>query len=263
MPAAPHSWPTLRTLAPLALVALSGCAGFWDEVTSRNFKFKSLWVKPDPIVVLRDSGDGDERAKAIRRLKEPKENGGSDEQQQVVMDLLLKTATLDRQPLCRLAAVEKLGHFKDPRAAQGIKDAFFNVGDLSPDIATRLQCQAIVSIGQTHNPAAIKFLIDVLKEPPAERSDLAQQRSDRCTAAARALAEFKDPEATAALAQALQKEKNDVALHDSVHQALVAETGKKLPPDSEAWNQYVNPTEAGPRDDDKNKKILPVGWLHR
>src|SRR5207249_2445273 len=127
----------------------------------------------------------------------------------------------------------------------------------------RLQCQAIVSLGQTRNPAAVKFLIDVLKEPPAERSDLAQQRSDRCIAAARALAGFKDPEATAALAQALQKEKSDVALRDSVHEALIAETGKKLPADAEAWNQYLNPTEGGPRDDDRNKKILPVGWLHR
>src|SRR5947209_20345652 len=103
---------TASGLVPFALLSVCGCAGFWDEVTSRNFKFKSLFVKTDPVVILRESSDGDERAKAIRRIKEPKENGGTDEQQQVVVDLLLKAATLDRQPYCRLAAVEKLGHFK-------------------------------------------------------------------------------------------------------------------------------------------------------
>lgn len=248
----------VRVLAPLVLLSLCGCAGFWDEVTSRNFKFKSLFVKTDPVVVLRESGDGDERAKAIRRIQEPKEHGGTDEQQRVVVELLLKSATLDRQPLCRLAAIEKLGHFKDPRAFQGLKDAFFNAGDLPPEIALRVQCQAIVSIGETGNPAAVKFLTDVLKEPPAERSDLAQQRSDRCIAAARALADYKDAQATAALAQALQKEKNDVALRNSVHESLIAETGKKLPPDPEAWNQYLN---GGSQDEGTDKKIVPARWI--
>ena len=36
------------------------------------------FVKPDPLVVLRDSSDGDERAKALRALQEPKPNGGTD-----------------------------------------------------------------------------------------------------------------------------------------------------------------------------------------
>ena len=128
------------------------------------------------------------------------------------MDLLTETATRDRQPLCRLAAVEKLGHFKDPRTLTTLEAAFYAAQELQPDLMIRVQCQAITSIGQSGNPAAVKFLVEKLKEPPAERSDFAQQRSDRCIAAARALAKFKDPQATAALAQTMQKEKNDMAL---------------------------------------------------
>jgi hypothetical protein len=250
-------------MMPLALLALCSCANFWDEVTSHDFKWKSLWAKkPDPIEVAQKSGDGDHRGKAILRLKEPKANHGTDEQQELVMDILLKSATMDRQPYCRLAAIQKLGEFKDPRAVKGLQDAYFNATDCPGEgIATRLQCQAIASLGETRNPAAIRFLIDKLKEPPADRSDLAMQRSDRCTAAARALANFKDPQAIAALAQALQKEKNDIALRDRIHGALMAETGKNYPPDSEAWAQYLNPDNVTVPAEDK--RILPVRWLTR
>ena len=41
----------LRHLAGTALTALSlsGCANFWDEVTSRDFEVKALFVKPNPL----------------------------------------------------------------------------------------------------------------------------------------------------------------------------------------------------------------------
>ncbi len=256
-----HFGGAARFLMPLAVACLSGCAGLWDEVTSKNFTVKSIFVKPDPIVVLKESTDGDDRAKAIRRVKEPKVHGGTEEQQKLVMDLLIQTATSDRQPLCRLAAVERLGHFKDPRVLEGLENAFIAAQNLPPDLMLRVQCQAITSIGETGNPAAVKFLIEKLKEPPAERTDFAQQRSDRCIAAARALAKFNDPQATAALAQTLQKEKRDVALRDCVHDTLVKQTGKDLPPDAVAWNQFVNPGEAVVRDDEKAGKISLMSWV--
>ena len=55
--------------AALASLGLCGCAGLWDDVTSRNFHLQALFVKPDPLVVLRDSTDGDDRAKAFRALQ--------------------------------------------------------------------------------------------------------------------------------------------------------------------------------------------------
>lgn len=251
----------LRCLWPLAVASLPGCAGLWDEVTSKNFKVRTLFIKPDPVVVLRESSNGDERAKAIRRLKEPKQHGGTDEQQKLVMDLLTQAATNDRQPLCRLAAVEKLGHFKDPRGVDALENAFIAAQNLPPELMIRIQCQAITAIGQTGNPRAVKFLVEKLKEPPAERTDFAQQRSDRCIAAARALENFKDPQAIAALAQAMQKEKADVALRDRVHEALVKTTGKDLPPDPEAWAPYSNPAEAIAQDESRANKLKLVNWL--
>src|SRR5262249_8222468 len=174
-------------------------------------------VHKEPIVVLRESTDGDERAKAMLKLREPKLHGGTDQDQDWVVDLLVKTAAKDRQPLCRLAAVEKLGEFKDPRAVLALRDAFFMSSDFGPDLALRIQCQAVASLGKTGNVAAVPFLIEQLREPPAERSDLAQQRADRCMAAARALAHFKDPQSNEALARVLQNPKEDLALRERAH----------------------------------------------
>src|SRR5262249_33427990 len=81
-------WTRRLTGAALASLGLWGCAGFGDEVTSRNFHVQALFVKPDPLVVLRDSSDGDERAKALRALQEPKQNGGTDEEQDALVKIL-------------------------------------------------------------------------------------------------------------------------------------------------------------------------------
>ena len=77
----------VRCLAGAALTSLglSGCAGFWDDVTSKDFKVQAMFVTPNPLLVLRDSTDGDKRAKALRALTEPKQNGGSDEDQDAVV----------------------------------------------------------------------------------------------------------------------------------------------------------------------------------
>ena len=69
-----ESWrPLARWKLSLATAVLgcglSGCAGFWDDVTSRDFAFKKMFVRPEPLEVLKDSHDGDERAKALRALR--------------------------------------------------------------------------------------------------------------------------------------------------------------------------------------------------
>src|SRR5271165_5869464 len=68
----------VAALAGPALVSLglSGCASFWDDVTSRDFHVSNWWTpKPNPLVVLADSHNGDKRAEALRALREPKQFG--------------------------------------------------------------------------------------------------------------------------------------------------------------------------------------------
>ena len=44
--------------AALTALSLSGCANFWDDVTSRDFHLGEFFHKPNPYLVLRDSDDG-------------------------------------------------------------------------------------------------------------------------------------------------------------------------------------------------------------
>src|SRR5262249_14119315 len=106
-------------LVPLALSAgaAGGCAGFWDEVTSRDFHFKDMFKKaPDPMWVINNSPDGDKKAKAFRSLQEPAQVGGSQQDQDKIVKLLTWTAANDPQAVCRLGAIDALRRFRDPRA---------------------------------------------------------------------------------------------------------------------------------------------------
>ena len=53
-------------------------------------------------------------------LQEPLHNGGSQKDQDTIVEILRTSAQKDSQPLCRMAAIRALGRFKDPRAAQAI-----------------------------------------------------------------------------------------------------------------------------------------------
>ena len=112
-------------LAGILLVSLAMCGcttTFWDDITSRDFEFKKLWESPpNPLVVLHESHDGDARARALSSLKEPKEHGGKDEDQDAIVSILVTAARTDAQPLCRLAAIQSLGTFKDPRGAGPVR----------------------------------------------------------------------------------------------------------------------------------------------
>jgi HEAT repeat protein len=247
----------------LTALSLSGCANFWDEVTSRDFEVKALFVKPNPLVVLHDSSDGDARAKAYRALREPLQHGGTQQDQEAIVKILVAGATTERQPLCRLAAIQSLGRFKDPRAVQGLKDAFLVSGTFAPEIATRIQIAALNSLGQTGNPAAVDLLVRVVKQPPAEGPALDQQQTlDVRIAAARALGNFNHYQGTEALVAVLRTEK-DVGLRDRAYESLQASTGKDLPPDPKAWDDLVHQAGAtSPQtaiDDGKKRKML--GWF--
>jgi hypothetical protein len=105
--------------------------------------------------------------------------------------------------------------------------------------------QAMTALGGIgkDNPRALELLVRVVQAPPVDvaKSDEDTKQvyiRERLTAA-RALANFKNYQATEALVRVLKTEK-DVALHDAVHQSLVAVTGKKLPPDPQAWEDLLN-----------------------
>ena len=218
----------------------SGCAGFWDDVTSRDFTWNTMFTKPNPLLVLRDSSDGDKRAKALRALHEPKQSGGSDAEQDAVLNILNTAAATEKQPLCRLAAIESLGHFKDPRAVKGLTEAFYNAGAFSQETAAVIRCQALTALGETRNPIAVELLARVVREPPGEGTDLEKQQTlDVRIAAARALGKFSHYQATEALVRVMQNER-DVALRDRAYESLQAATGKKLFPDGKEWEQLLH-----------------------
>src|SRR5262245_8590445 len=72
-------------------LSLCGCAGTWYEITSRNFEMKNLYTSPDPLVVLRDSTDGAKRGHALSKLREPLQNGGKAEEQELYVKILTKS----------------------------------------------------------------------------------------------------------------------------------------------------------------------------
>jgi len=253
----------LGGLAGAAVTGLSlcGCANFWDDVTSHDFTVKGMFQPaPNPLVVLRDSNDGDKRAKALLALREPRQHGGSAQDQDAVLQILATAASNERQPLCRLAAIESLGHFQDPRAVKALEDAFYNAGNFAklaragtdpadtfysapgipPEMPVRIQCQALVALGETGNPAAVQLLTRVVREPHGEgAAQDRQQALDVRMAAARALGRFNQPQATEALVSVLQNDR-DVALRQRANASLQAATGKKLPADAKAWNAALH-----------------------
>ena len=223
-------------LAVLALSAgLTGCAGptFWDDVTSRDYKFKSMFsASPAPMTVLRESTDGDARAKAMQALKEPKVNGGTDAEQDEVVQLLTRTAIADSQPLCRRAAIQALGRFHDPRAVPALSQAYETAGQLSSEIAGPLQTQALAALGETKQPAAVNFLAQTAaKATPPEATDRERQViRDNRLAAVRAMKNFEaSPEAAAASGKLAETER-DVALRDRARETYAKVTGKEPPP---------------------------------
>jgi hypothetical protein len=249
-------------LAALASCGLGGCAGTWDEVTSRDFSFKAYFHKPDPLVVLRDSTDNDKRAEALRALREPRQYGGTQEQQEVVVQVLTTAATGDRSWVCRNAAVQSLRAFKDPRAVAALKEAYYRAGSLNPEAAANIRCQALAALGDTGNPDAVETLVRVLRAPPAEGAEVdRQQQLDERIAAARALSNFKHYDATEALVEVLRGEQ-DVALRDRAHESLKLATGKNLPPDAQAWADFLHPSGDRPAPEGGNNvfNFILTGW---
>jgi HEAT repeat protein len=244
----------------LLCLGLCGCAGFWDDVTSRDFEVRSLFVKPNPLVVLRDSTDGDRRAQALRALKEPKQNGGTDEEQELVVRVLTTAVTNERQALCRLAAISTLGSFQDPRAAEALERAYYQAAEeyrshrYPLETATAIQCQALTALGRTGNEKALPVLVRVVgdrQQVEDGSSKEVQLALDLRITAARSLGNFKQHQAAEALVRVLQTDK-DVALRDCANSSLVQITGKELPPDPQSWSAALQAPEGKP------SEVVPV-----
>jgi hypothetical protein len=143
------------TLAASALLS-SGC-NMWDAVTSRKFRqepmktVRGVIAPEDAVVVLLADPPrpGDERAKAMQRLKEPLRHSGTQDQQDAIIEVLSRAATSDSSPVLRFAAAEALGRFQDPRAGQILMVAY-QKADGRPERAAGVQPPAgVVPIGGT------------------------------------------------------------------------------------------------------------------
>jgi HEAT repeat protein len=162
-----------RALAPAALacVGLGGCASFWDDITSRDFEVRTFFAKPDPLTVLRDSRDGDQRAKAFRALREPAQYEGTADQQEVVVTALCTAVQSERTAWCRQAAISSLRTFKDPRAPLALKQAYYAASAYpNPETANIIRCQALAALGETAGgPDPTPMLLHVFKEQPDDK----------------------------------------------------------------------------------------------
>ena len=175
-----------------------GCANTFDTITGQRFRespFHSTFTTEEPIIVLRNVQEGDQRSKAMLALKEPKRNGGSDDLQNEVMQILGTSATSDKQAYCRLSAIETLARFEDPRAQQYLVTAyqsaaletpldkpatpdagviqagrrtrtpFAPVSIFTPDMVIRIQCLALESLGKKRSPEGLTLMIEMATTP--------------------------------------------------------------------------------------------------
>jgi HEAT repeats/PBS lyase HEAT-like repeat len=247
-----------------------GCAGTWDKISSRRFREKpigTLWDNRDPLTVMRDNPEGDERAAAMRKLKEPAANGRSAQEQDEALKLLTDAALNDTSPVVRVAAIDGLGRFRDPRVVKSLTAAYYQstgtttpaaanspiqqagaritAADryslngptgFAPEITSLLRSRVVESLSNTGSSEAIPMLAQI-----ATGSDKTLE-GDRDTrlAAVRGLQTMRSPESVQALSKVLTIEKTrDPAMAGRAHEGLVALTGQSLPDDPQKWDQYV------------------------
>ena len=268
-------------------LALTGCAGTWDTISSRTFRKDPLnttyhLIRPeDPMAILRSDPPraGDERAKAMRRLKEPLTNGLSQQDQDQIVDLLARSATNDASPVLRMAAIEALGRFEDPRApgilmiayqkahgrAEGTPDPMPESGlqlaggpngrtpgrlaslvpltgptGFSPDTVEAIRCRSLESLGRTNRPEVVQFLGAVAAGLTTQSAPEGSDDREVRLAAIRGLAKCRQPEAVAVLSRVLAAESGkDTAIVGRAHDGLVHLTGKRIPADPAKWNEVV------------------------
>lgn len=279
----------LILLAVVAGVVPVGCAGTWDAVSSRKFRedpFRTMFSSEDPMTVLRNKVDGNERADAMRRLKEPNKQVGGPAVQDEALQILWTAATTDPSPIVRVAAIDALGRFDDPRTVELLKDAYAKADGVpsdpahadrpelqqataiesiltlaptgfEPSFVATLRSRTVTAMAAKRSPEAVAFLATVATTAP----DGEDQQLDRDVraAAVRGLGQMRSKESVAALAKVLTQEAGrDVVLAQNAHEGLMELTGKQLPADPEKWNQVV---QAGVSVEPKAPGLVEqMGW---
>lgn len=254
-------------------LTLTGCAGALDTVTSRRFRadpftttYRSIHPE-DALAVLRADPprSGDERARAMLRLREPLAAGAGQEEQDAAVDVLAKAATGDPSPVVRLAAVEALGRFQDQRVGGILMLAYQNAHGRSddgpalptartpgvraplsaptgfaPEVTAAVRSRAVEALGRTGRPDVVPFLAAVAAGSDGKQGpEGADDRGVRL-AAVRGLGQCRHPDAVTALAQVLSAEAGrDPAVTGRAHDGLVRLTGHRLPADPARWNEVV------------------------
>jgi HEAT repeat protein len=251
-----------------------GCANTWDAMTSKAWRdapFKRTFSSEDPMYVLRNKVEGDERAKAMRRLEEPASHGGSTAEQDEVLQILGDAATKEPSPVVRTAAIDALGRFKDPRVVRLLVAAYYQaegqVGKavnapadpvqqvglsresldvvglnvptgFPPVFIATIRMKAVAALAATKQPEAVSFLAEVATRKPDTPTD--EPNRDIRIAAIRGLTAMRQKGCVEALAQVLAAEKGkDVAVVGTAHTGLVDLTGKQLPPDPDQWTKVA------------------------
>ncbi|MSR29999.1 MAG: HEAT repeat domain-containing protein [Gemmataceae bacterium] len=246
----------------MALISCSGCS-LWDSITSRDFRVRNLFKPEDPpLVVLEKSVDGDMRAAALAKLKEPLAHGGTSQEQEKVLKVLTEAALMDRQALCRLQAIQTLKQFKDSRVPGVLRDAYYRASNFNPETGNVIKCQALEALGEARSPDGLEILIKVLREPAVIGSEQErQQKLDERIVAAKALGKYKEYQATENLLALLQADQ-DVALRNCCRDSLVAITGKELPAEYSSWEAYLHQGNR-PREENPGffgKILQTAGW---
>ncbi len=265
-----------------AVSGLTGCASTWDDMTSRRFRekpFGTTFRKDDPVQVLRSNPDGADRARAMKNLQEPLAIGRPEAEQEEMMQILATAAASDPSPWVRLAAIDALGRFRDPRTADALVAAYHQAdgrltrptpppppegairpasgsrGDpsaladrfglagpqgFSSDQVANIRGRSIDALAKKTDPKIVNFLANVAKgQELPPEEDPAAKDFVRQRAVA-GLGKIRTKEAAVALATVLTAENGkDVPLMHLAHEGLVGLTGQKLPADPEKWNAIV------------------------
>jgi hypothetical protein len=281
--------------AVLFLPWLGGCAGTIDTLTSQRFRehpFRTMFSSDDPVWVLENVPEGDQRAKAMAAVKEPKGHGGKDEEQKRVMELIAASATSDKQVVCRLGAIEALSRFEDPQSSKILVTAYHNaaieapgegepsgvvqasrkvrprfapVSSFTPDQVVMIQCKALEALGRKRTPEGLALLCEVAAKPtskeikqvefdPLAPSDLGQDSSDLRLAAIRALANYKNDMQAARLLYQIMTTEREIGPCGRAYDSLQKVTGKDYPPNSADWKLTLQ-LQTGPK---KPLRHVPV-----
>jgi hypothetical protein len=228
-------------------LSLGGCAYFWEDITAHSpeggfvndmkYRMQLLFNPPHPLDVLAHSQDGDFRARAYRQLKEPREYGGSEEDQQKFLEGLIWGAKNEPTAIARIAAIERLAECKDPRA----REAFFSIEQTKEpafhyDRDVLVQIAAVNALGRLNDPRAVPILVKAAQFGPS---------LDVRLNAVRALKNYPSPETAQVLVEILRDEERkppsqrQVALQHEVRDNLRAFTGQDFPAEAKPWADYL------------------------